>query len=620
MQARLQTSRRDANHPNRVQSVNVFYQKGLDFWPWANSNTDPWSAGGAAPRYFRWEISFNVDQQLHGSNLTRDDFQYNGLDVSVGDWIGGAVSGQCLKIISISFKTKRLVTCVVEDWLRYNTFQKTTGNGMFSNGPAIVFQINEKGKPVLDPLPSATISNDFYPNVLSKFSVLNPQDNVLLSQIGHEFNLRDSISVTTNGFVVSSAATADKTIGVVLEIGPGPDEFIILPKNKIIDYLPEMPGSQGDVINVNEQGELTTATGVPAYLVIDSPVASTITGTANNPTISSGYSVFINGVEILFNNSPTLDVFEITQAINATPGHKCIATAIPTPTQATTNPANAHYGLVGGFVPFSAWIENDQGNVLVEFTTTTNGQSEFNQMVSTAQDLATDINTANIPGIVAIVQDGNLIISSTTGSLIQITNNTLDTNMIGFAGDNSISGIALFTAPSGSHRLRLSRSDGGEILLYEDSDVFQNNVGIFSCHNGRPARVIPVDKGIGGVAEDLVIRTTIVADGTNSEISIGQIPASPIRNFYLSRIVLAVTTEFSGGSVDYVVITDGENQLVGEADSDVTATGVYVVDSASTVALVEGSSIQAQFKQANGQPAVPTAGSMVVTVYYSSSE
>ena len=62
--------------------------------------------------------------------LTRKDFEYNGLDIQVGDWIAGATTGTCNRIVSISAKTAT-VTMIVEDWLRYNTFRSSIGNGIF---------------------------------------------------------------------------------------------------------------------------------------------------------------------------------------------------------------------------------------------------------------------------------------------------------------------------------------------------------------------------------------------------------------------------------------------------------------------------------------------------------
>ena len=137
------------NIPNKVLAVSVSSLAGESYWDYANGAGDLWYSGVGTKKYYRWTVTFSVTAQTHGSHLTRDDFTYNGLDIVVGDWIAGATTGQCLKIVSITSKTANTVTCVVEDWLRHNTFKSATGNGIFNTGSAVVFSLNENGLPLL---------------------------------------------------------------------------------------------------------------------------------------------------------------------------------------------------------------------------------------------------------------------------------------------------------------------------------------------------------------------------------------------------------------------------------------------------------------------------------------
>ena len=95
------------NYPNKVLTGSVSAQAGQAYWPHANGSDDPWYEGSATKKYYRFTVTFSVTEMNHGSHLTRESKKYNGLDVVVGDWIAGASSGQCLKIISISAKTKK---------------------------------------------------------------------------------------------------------------------------------------------------------------------------------------------------------------------------------------------------------------------------------------------------------------------------------------------------------------------------------------------------------------------------------------------------------------------------------------------------------------------------------
>ena len=148
------TSQEELNVPNKVLGVSVSSINGKTAWPHANGSSDRWYSGGSSPKNYQWTITFTVTAQAHGSHLTRKDFEYNGLDIQVGDWIAEATTGLCLKIVSISSKTSSSITFVAEDWLRYNTFRSASGTGVIGSGNAVVFQLNENGHPMLDPVPA----------------------------------------------------------------------------------------------------------------------------------------------------------------------------------------------------------------------------------------------------------------------------------------------------------------------------------------------------------------------------------------------------------------------------------------------------------------------------------
>ena len=490
------------NHPNKVLGVNVSSIIGTDYWNYANSPSDPWYSGSASPRYYRWRVTFSVTEQEHGSNLTRDDFAYNGLDIQINDWVAGATDGKCLKIVSIESKTKTSVTCIVEDWLRYNTFQAATGLGIFNTGPAVVFSLNENGMPVLDPLPSS-VSQYFFATVTSRFSYLNPQLNYVLDQVGHNFVKGDIVSVTGNGFVKSNAETAAQMIGMVSEPGPGPDKFILQPHNRIVDFEPNIPGAQGDSIYVAEDGTLTnsaTRSNKIAFLNITGSIPTVLTGDTGNPSITNGYEVTINGTDFTLSGaSSSANLTEIVNIINTgTANTKVVASTAPEPTVIVSSSVGTAYDLVGGYPPFGAIING----TTVDFTTT---GSQF-PGVSTPEDMAFDINAAGVPNLVASATATVLTLTETAGGLINIINNGLDANANPFVGTSNVSGLPASTAGSGEDILVFTRDDGGEVLIYEDSDLFQTSTGIYSGQTGSLPLAINIEQGVrtGGV--------TVVAD------------------------------------------------------------------------------------------------------------
>ncbi len=494
------------NYPNKVLGVSVSSIAGTEYWPFANGSSDIWYEGSPSKKYYRWEITFTVTAQAHGSHLTRDDFQYNGLDVQVGDWIAGATDGKCLKIISISAKTRTSVTCVVEDWLRYNTFAVTTGNGIFGSGAAVVFTLNENGYPMLDPLPTS-VTSSFYPTVMSRFQYLNPQVNYVLEKTNHGFVKGDVIAVTDQGFVKANALTADRMVGVVTESGPGPNYFMILPNNRIIDFDPNIPGSQGEYIYVDTNGTLTnvaTSTGKVAFLNIQSSEPTILTGDQGNPQITDGYAISINGYSItLTGANGNATVSEIVSLINAqTSNTQVVAEALPLENTIVSNELEAIYGLVGGYSPFSAYFNTGSGNTLVNFTS--NGS--VYATVSTPQDMAVDIAAANIANLVVSATATVLTLTELNGNAITITNGNAEAGGYFFVGDSNISGLPASTSATNASKIRLTRSNGGEILIYEDSTLWQDQTGIFSGHTGSLPLAMNIEQGVrtGG--------TTVVAN------------------------------------------------------------------------------------------------------------
>ena len=489
------------NHPGKVLGVSVSAINGESYWDHQNGSGDIWYSGSGSKKYYRWTVTFSVTQQGHGSHLSRDDFTYNGLDVNVGDWIAGARTGQCLKIISITSKTTTSVTCVVEDWLRYNTFKSTSGDGIFASGSCIVFSLNELGLPMLDPLPT-TAASTFYATVNSRFQYLNPSINYVLEKTSHGFAKGDVICADSTGYVKATSGTMGKMIGVVVESGPGPNQFMISPNNRIIDFEPSIPGSKGDYIYVDTDGDLTTTdTGKIAFLKIQDAITTSLEGTTDNPSVPDGHVIKLNGSTVTFagTSGANATVSQMVATINGgTSTHKTTATSVPTKTVINSNADSTAYGLVGGYPTFAASFNSGSGVTTVTFSTTTAGQSKYGAAVAIPSDMAKDINDAGINNLTASFNtaDTQLTLTEANGNTVTISNVTNDTNGNPFVGGSNISGLNATTNGTGSSRLNLTRTDGGEVLIYEGTEHFRNNTGIASGHNGMFPLALNVEQGL----------------------------------------------------------------------------------------------------------------------------
>lgn len=514
------TEQLQLNIPPKVITGTITSNTPGDSWPHPNSVTDPWWQG-AGNRPYQWQLVITVTPVNHGSNLTRDDFAYNGYDIVVGDWVGFVDSGECVKIVSIEAKTDTEITCTVEDFLRYNTFRNSGGVGIPTSSNVVFFSLNEEGLPMLDSGSFPSASGDlFVRNITSRFNFLNLQSNYVLNQTAHGFARGDVISVISTGFVKSNADTAAKMVGVVNEAGPGPNQFIIEPNQRIIDYNTDIPGVQGDYVYVAQDGTLTAnaqlATDKLAYLIMENAVPSVQTGTVTNPSTASADSIVLNGETISFGSGANATT--LAGLINAeTANTGVVASEVFAPTSVTSSLTGLAYGLVGGFVPFSANING----VTVNFTTDTAGQAAFGQAVSIPADMKTDIDAAGIPGLRVDLPSGP---SSTTitlveenGNAITITNVTNDVNGTPFASDsvNDISGLAENTPASTDTLLRLTRADGGPIDIFDSSLTFTTATGVFGGQSGRPVTALNIEQGIrqGGlyVVPDIAARDNIAA-------------------------------------------------------------------------------------------------------------
>jgi hypothetical protein len=127
--------------------------------------------------------------------------------------------------------------------------------------------------------------------------------------------------------------------------------------------------------------------------------------------------------------------------------------------------------------------------------------------VGIAQDIADDVNAAAPTNITASVSGSNCVLTESTGGSITIVNVTNDGSGNPVAGANSGTGWDLSTSASTGASLKLTRTDGGEILLDQTTGTPLNDLGVFSVHNGRPPLAVTVEQGIrtsGG--------TTVVAN------------------------------------------------------------------------------------------------------------
>jgi hypothetical protein len=87
--------------------------------------------------------------------------------------------------------------------------------------------------------------------------------------------------------------------------------------------------------------------------------------------------------------------------------------------------------------------------------------------------------------------------------------------------------------------------------------------------------------------------------------------------YYVTRILINVTTAYSGGSFDSMTIADGTTTLSGVNDTDLGTVGSYIVDLDAATATAGGATLTLAFRQSDGSTAAtPTGGACTVAVEY----
>ena len=460
-----------------------------------------------------------VTEYTHGSHKTRAHRKYNGLDIAVGDWIAGSQDGKCMQIVSVSAKTATTVTCIVEDVLRYNTFRSSAGSPIFSvPGTALLFTLNENGKPMIDPLPASVVSSDFYPNVTSRFQYLNPMEHYRLEKTAHGFSRGDVIVVTEEGaYAKANAITMSRTIGVVSVVGPGPDQFAVMPQNRIIDFNPSLPGTVGDYIYADTDGDLTTTdTGKVIFLKLKDAISSTVTSTDASPTITASNQIEINGANVTFTGTT---IASVVSDINGTANTYVTASTQAEPTTLTSDTSTYNYGILGGYIPFAATISTGSGDATATVSTDASGAGSYGSGIADATDIKNTIDALNITNLTTeVLGTGQLKLTEASGNAINIFNVQADAQAsVVFAGSSSVTGIPLTASATTGSFLHLARTDGGPIDIENTAGTPAEDLAIYSTHNGQYPLGLYIEHGVrsGGITivANASARNSLTAQG-----------------------------------------------------------------------------------------------------------
>lgn len=492
----------------------------------------------------------SIAAQSIGSNAGREDGQYNAFDIKTGDWVSDASGSKCLEIISINEVDgdAGTITFRAKDVDAYS--YKNFASNIFQQNDAICFfEISDNGTALI------TGATTFFGDV-SAIDKLQTRFAVAMETERYRIEFNSEQTAVSGGDIVTidsygnlipfgDASAMPYKIGILSDLSYGGTIAYIKPFNTIIDNYkaPErLVGNAGDIYynSSTKPGQLVTdaAQGNDrVFFQIKDAVPTVVESTLANNEMVEGDSLIINNEEIFaaLGTGVTKTSSEIRDEINlSTVSHHVVA-EVNTPSTIVesngSNTANRDVVFVldtgSGPAAPSVTIGDGTNSATVTFSTSDEDGTVFGnpgwETISAFQ-IAQDLNTAFTANSVDIVATTFSDISNTNnpsifpglrltagaGKSIEIGNGDADvfgqnfiepTSAIGIADSDGGGDGSLTVDPSTDEFLRLTRADGGDILI-QGLGTFVNSNGIVSSSSGSPAVLLMIEDEKGdGVVE-----------------------------------------------------------------------------------------------------------------------
>jgi hypothetical protein len=160
-------------------------------------------------------------------------------------------------------------------------------------------------------------------------------------------------------------------------------------------------------------------------------------------------------------------------------------------------------------------------------------------------------------------------------------------------------------------------TDSGESIAVTKFVDEADGIGSNDNDTSIPTSAAVVDYVANNGGDGLLLRSAI-ANGATTR-AIGTVPNVSSRTYYADKIVIKVSTAFSGNNINYITVKENAgagSTLVAKADADATTVGTYIIELDGDITLTKNAAVTLAFFDASDNAVSPSAGAAVASVHY----
>jgi len=160
-------------------------------------------------------------------------------------------------------------------------------------------------------------------------------------------------------------------------------------------------------------------------------------------------------------------------------------------------------------------------------------------------------------------------------------------------------------------------TDSGESIavtkFVDEADGISSNDNDTSI----PTSAAVIDYVANNGGDGLLLRSAISSG--SATVDIGTVPNVSSRTYYAEKIVVKVSTAFSGNNINYITVKENGGSgstLVAKADADATTVGTYIIELDGDITLTKNAAVTLAFFDSSDGSVSPSGGAAVASVHY----